>query len=197
VLEYITTERALRKEVGISFAYYNYQFAELQDLSQIISALIKQLCQKKITIPPAFIKAKQDAVDPSAVGNEDSFITLAQDFEEVFVVIDALDECPKHERPRVLGFIIGIVDSLPRAKVFITSRREQDIVEAFAQLSTPAIQIEAKHVATDISNYVESETERLREGYNGKKLYVKNAALGLKIVKTLTEKSEGMYVNHS
>jgi hypothetical protein len=192
VLEYITTERALRKEVGISFAYYNYQLAESQELSQIISTLIKQLCQKKSAIPPRFIKAKQDAVDPRAVSNQDSFITLAQEFEEVLLVMDALDECPKDERPKVLGFILGIMNSLSHAKIFITSRREQDILEAFEQLSTPAIQIEAKNVAADILKYVKNETERLREGYNGKKLYVKDDALGQKILKTLTENSEGM-----
>jgi ankyrin repeat domain-containing protein 50 len=192
VLEHVTTERALHKDVGIGFAYYNYQSTEMRDVSQIIVALIKQLCRKKDVVPPGFLKVKQDAMDPLQLGNQESFITVASEFREVVVIIDALDECPKDARNRILGFLSGVANNLPCAKVFVTSRRERDIEEAFMKLKTPIIEIEAGSVAADISSYVRSEVKRLRDGYDGKRLYLKNDTLGMAIVRTLTEKADGM-----
>jgi len=192
VLEHVTTERALHKDVGIGFAYYNYQSKEMRDASLIIMALIKQLCRKKDVIPPGFLKVKQDAMDPSQLGNQESFITVASEFREVVVIIDALDECPKDARNRILGFLSGVANNLPCAKVFVTSRRERDIEEAFMKLKTPIIEIEAGSVAADISSYVRSEVKRLRDGYDGKRLYLKNDTLEMTIVRTLTEKADGM-----
>jgi hypothetical protein len=57
---------------------------------------------------------------------------------------------------------------------------------------TPIIQIEAGSVAADTSSYVRSETKRFRDGYYGKRLCVKSDALEMTIVRTLTEKAEGM-----
>lgn len=192
VLEYVTTERALRKEVGIAFAYFNYQSSEMQDLSQIILAIMKQLCRRRDTIPPGFERVKQDSLDPTMIGNRDSFVSVALDFDEMFLIIDALDECVKDKRHHLLGFIKAIGESLPCAKVFVTSRHEQDISEVFEGLTTPTIQIEARSVAADISKYVSSETKRLRKGYNGKRLYVSSDALEEKIITILTEKADGM-----
>ena len=60
------------------------------------------------------------------------------------------------------------------------------------KLETPIIEIEAGSVAADISSYVRSEVKRLRDGYDGKRLYLKNDTLEMTIVRTLTEKAEGM-----
>lgn len=192
MLEHLTTERALHKDVGICFAYYNYQSPELFDVSQIIAALIKQLCRKRDVVPPGFLKVKQDAMDPSQLGNQDSFAIVASEFREVLVVIDALDECPKDARYKILGFLAGMVNSLLCTKVFATSRRETDIEEAFKNSKTPIIEIEAESVAADILSYVTNETKRLRDGYDGRKLFVKSDALEDTIIRTLTEKAEGM-----
>jgi ankyrin repeat domain-containing protein 50 len=192
VLEHITSQLATYKEVGICFAYCNYHSLDMQDLSQIISALIKQLYQKTDNIPDGFLRLKHDSRHPSAVGKQESCVTIAQDFKEVFLVTDGLDECPIEKRHLVLGFVSGVVDALPRAKVFVTSRRESDIMRAFARLATPTIEVQAESVAADILKYVEDETKRLRDGNNGKRLYVQSKALEQEIAATLTENAEGI-----
>jgi ankyrin repeat domain-containing protein 50 len=110
------------------------------------------------------------------------------------MVIDALDECPEHERYQVIGFITKIVETLPCAKVFVTSRRESDILHAFEGGNTPTIQIKAENIAADIGLYVHSEVKKLRKGYYGKKLSLDSGTLGGKVIMTLKEKAEGMYV---
>lgn len=118
-------------------------------------------------------------------------MSVAEDSKEVFLIIDALDECPKSKRPDVIGLILKVISSLPCAKVFITSRRELDIARAFEHHSS-TIQVRADNIAADIERYVCSEVTKLRQGYNGKKLYLDSSVCERRIVSTLTEKANGM-----
>jgi ankyrin repeat domain-containing protein 50 len=107
-------------------------------------------------------------------------------------MVDALDECLADERHQIIGFLTKIVDRLPNAKVFVTSRKEWDIAEAFENNKIPVIKIEAENVARDVNSFVRAEVKRLRQGYNGKKLYLTNETLEETIITTLSEKAEGM-----
>jgi hypothetical protein len=113
-------------------------------------------------------------------------------FDQMFLIIDALDECPIDRRHHIIGFLAKIVKSVPRAKVFVTSRKESDIAEAFKRDETPIIEIKAENVSEDISVYVHNEVKRLRKGDNGKRLYIKSDVLEEKIIRILTERAEGM-----
>ncbi|KAJ6267202.1 hypothetical protein PSV08DRAFT_412143 [Bipolaris maydis] len=87
--------------------------------------LIKQLCQGMQDIPETLPEIMRNARSPS----------LLEKFSEVFVVFDALDECPEERREDILGFITEMV-TMPAphcVKIFATSRRETDITEAFVK----------------------------------------------------------------
>ena len=194
MLEYITAECALVENIAICFAYYNYRSPELKDPSKIVAALVKQLCRKIDTIPPWLLKFKHDSLDPSTASTQESLIMLVEElkFRKVYIVIDALDECPENERHRIIGIISGVIKALDGAKIFITSRRESDILRAFEESSTPTIQIKADNVAADIESFVCDEVKKLRKGYNGKKLHITNDFLAERVIKTLTQRAEGM-----
>jgi ankyrin repeat domain-containing protein 50 len=113
-------------------------------------------------------------------------------FREVYVVIDALDECPERERHHIIGFIIEVIKALPCVKIFVTSRRESDISRAFEESNTPTIHIEAENVAGDIESFVRSEVHKLRNGYHGRKFHLASDALEVRVIQTLTEKAAGM-----
>ena len=175
--------------------YYDYRSTELQDLPVVLSAILKQLCQNRKDVPEGFLEAKRNSHPPSYLGNTECVRKLAQNFEEVFLVVDALDECLEEKRCQVIGFLQAFLETTSaRIKIFVTSRREGDIVESFEDGRIPIIQIKAENVAGDILTYVSRETQRLRQGYGGKRLYVKDDALEEKIIETLTEKADGMYV---
>lgn len=164
----------------------------MQDPAHIIAALIKQLCRKRDNIPDWLLRFKNDSQSPSTASKEESFVSLAEDFQEIFLIVDALDECPRSKRSSVIGFITKVISSLPCAKVFVTSRRESDIVRAFESRET--IKISADHVAADIERFVCSEVDKLRQGYHGKKLYLNSDTCERRIISTLTKKADGMYV---
>jgi hypothetical protein len=131
------------------------------------------------------------------VGTQNRFVSLVEELQKVYVVFDALDECPEQERETILGFVTGIVAaSIPcRVKVFATSRREMDIAEAFEDKRIPTIQIRAENVAADIETFARSQVEKLRAGEHGKRLYITSDELKEKIIQTLAVKAEGMYVS--
>ena len=196
MIEYVTSERALDQTAGIGFAYYNYQSPELHEVPLVIAALVKQLCRKRGDIPTGFLKTKLDAMPSSQLGDQESFVTAAGQFEEVFLIVDALDECAKSVRYGILNFLREIVDDRRLlVKIFVTSRREMDIEAEFNRLNRPTIMVEARSVAADISRYVADEVTCLRRGQGGKKLYVKSDDLERHIVDTLTTKADGMYVS--
>jgi hypothetical protein len=136
------------------------------------------------TIPPWLLKFKHDRLSPSTASTQESFISLTEELnlKEVYMVIDALDECPELERQHIIGFVTRVTEYLPCTKVFITSRRESDIVRAFNKSSTPTIQIKAKNIATDIESFVRSEVKKLRKGYYGKKLCLSSDFLEARII---------------
>ena len=163
-------------------------------MTQIIATLIKQLCQKQGHISDNLLQIKRDGRSRSLVGSLECFLSLAEGFSEVFVVFDALDECPKQNRHAILGFITELVtrSTSCRMKVFATSRRETDIAEAFSRNHVPTVQILAEDVADDIKMFVRSKVDELRAGKDGKVLYVTSDELKETIVETLARKAEGM-----
>ncbi|KAF2805686.1 uncharacterized protein BDZ99DRAFT_109722 [Mytilinidion resinicola] len=196
VIEDITAKNGLRDDTAICFAYYNYRNMQLRELHQIVAALLKQMCRAMNCIPHNLLKTKHDALSPSLVGNQENFVSLIEDLSQVYVVFDALDECPEREREDILGFITGIVTARIgcHVKVFVTGRNEMDIAKAFEDKQIPTIQIRAKNVATDIETFARSQVEKLQAGEHGKTLYITSVELKEKIVRTLATKAEGMFL---
>ena len=166
----------------------------MKELHQIVAALVKQLCRRKERIPQNLLQTKHDGLPPSLVGTQESFGALVEDLCQVYVVFDALDECPEQERGDILAFIANIVTAQIRChvKVFVTSRYEMDIAKAFEDKQIPTIQIRAENVASDIEVFARTQVEKLQAGQHGKTLYITSVDLKEKFIQTLVEKAEGM-----
>ncbi|RMZ90014.1 hypothetical protein DV736_g2766, partial [Chaetothyriales sp. CBS 134916] len=196
VLEHITDKAGLREDIAICFAYYNYRITQLGDVSQIIAALIKQLCRQKSIVPPHLLKVMDDGLHSSSVGTQERFISLMQDWSQVFIVFDALDECPERERHHIIRFITEIVTARFSCcvKVFVTSRKEMDIAKAFEDRHIPTVQIQAENIAADIEIFVRSEVEMLQKGAHGKTLYIDSDKVKERVIQALTKKADGMFL---
>ena len=168
----------------------------MRDLSLVLAALIKQLCRRKEVIPSWLLKFRQESASRATVAKSESFLKLAdEEFTSIYIVFDALDECPKEARHYIIRFISELVSRNKEScaiKIFVTSRGEKDIATAFGTLKMRNIDISAKNVSGDLAKFVRSETSKLRQGYNGKKLYVQSDDLAEKIIQTLIDKADGM-----
>lgn len=193
VLEYITSERALDPDVGVAFVYYDHQVATQQDLDHVVRALLKQLVRVSTTLPDHLVLAKQKSLP---IGSVEDFLVVAEAFSEIFIVVDALDECVSSNRPGMLGFLREITKRLPLAKIYVTSRPEIDISREMEVGGTPTLKIDISLTAPDIEKYVSDEVHDLRRGRNGVQLCVRSDELADDIIHTLTAKAYGMLVHH-
>ncbi|KAM0723401.1 hypothetical protein Q7P37_000387 [Cladosporium fusiforme] len=191
VLEYITSKRALDLDVGVAFVYYDHQLATQQGLEHVIRALLKQLCRSLKMLPDHLVLAKQKSLP---VGSTEDFIAVAETLGEVFIVVDALDECTSKNRPDMLAFLREITKRVPLAKIYVTSRPEIDIARDMEISGTPTLSIDVSSVAPDIEKYVSDEVQDLRRGRHGVQLCVLSDDLADDIVRTLTAKAHGMFL---
>lgn len=152
---------------------------------------VRNLSQSDIELPEEGTASHFHAASSA----KNLFTYVVERFRRVHLSFDAMDECDDRER-WLLPFLCGLVSRYRRhpelgvqMKLFVTSRRQQDIERAFSVV--PTIHIVAKNVDSDIRAFVNYELQRgLDEGKLG------SAHLHLKheIADRLAAKANGMYV---
>lgn len=160
VLETVSAKSGLDDKNGIAFIYFNYQ--NIQKSSKILAALIKQLCRGKKVLPDHLKRFHEsysrNVETPSYEKLQAQLIELSKTFDQVFFVVDAMDECD--DRANFLPLITTLAkETSCTFKVFVTSRREKDIVSSFTPKSFSTIEIEATKVDADIATFVEFQIE--------------------------------------
>lgn len=202
VIDHLSALYELSMDTGVTFIYCNYK--ESRASEAYIRLAIKQICRRIKPLPhqlqETYKKHYQNASQPSSDELRNIFLTIALQFNTMFLVLDALDECTRDQREELCKFFSDITESNTSSaagtsrgtvKLFVASRREPDIERVFQQKSFPMIEVEATKVDRDIAIYVEAQIEsRLKDH----RLTLKNMALKSKILKALTTKAGGMYV---
>jgi len=120
------------------------------------------------------------------------------DHHPIYLIMDALDESPitsgiPSARERVLQLLKGLVElGLPNLHICVTSRPEIDIRNAIEPLTSLRVSLhDQTGQKEDIADYVRSiiysnsDTNMKRWKKEDKEI----------VVKTLTERADGMYVN--
>jgi hypothetical protein len=177
--------------IGVAYAYCSY--VQSYDPAALVATFIKQLSQQKQQLPRelegSFDAHHLNARKPTFSELQKLFLDVSKGFDKVFVVLDALDECELKDRQKFLPFLQEIVAPNGIVKLFVASRRHEDIQRAFANDATN--EIEATKVSEDIKSYVEFELDkRLNNG----SLKIKDPGLKTDIFEALLSKAKGMYV---
>lgn len=163
VVAELTSRHPFDERIGIAFFYFSFQSeAVAQTPASFLSIIIKQLCRRK-TVLSEPLKAlhkecSRNDRKPKLAELQDQFRAIVGTFDEVFLVIDALDECSKEVRQQLLPYICSLFDQCPgKLKAFVTSRPELDIERAFTSAGFPMIKVEATKIEEDIAAYVRYE----------------------------------------
>lgn len=106
--------------------------------------------------------------------------------------MDALDECRQSHRTEIFNFLASIQEAHGYLKIFITSRKEEDIEDAFRSGRMPVIQIGAREVGKDIDVFVRGRVQEWIEKRRNISGEVRE-----KVISALTSKAEGMFVEPS
>ena len=152
-------------------AYYYFDFNEptKQKAANFLSSIIAQLCFQCSALPDAVGMLYQRCNDGNQTPTWKDLLTALkgslEGFEDVFIIADAVDECPNDNNERedllkILKYIHGWANS--SLHLLTTSRRETDIESALTPLlCLPAISVGSAQVDADIRVYVKSELEIL------------------------------------
>ncbi|KAK1623691.1 hypothetical protein BDP81DRAFT_484650, partial [Colletotrichum phormii] len=134
--------------------YLKDQHEQDPEVTVMLSSIVRQLCASRPDTPQPIKRfenhiARGERPDLDAL--KDALMATIRGFSAVFIVIDALDECPTldGERSRLLDCLSSIITAMPdNLHIFCTSRAEPDI---FLATGTYALwPAETKTTAKDI-----------------------------------------------
>lgn len=131
----------------------------------------------------------QNANTPNAEDLEVQFFSLLHHFpSQAIVILDGLDECESGSREEVFDFVARLVNTpCTLVKVFVTSRREEDIKDAFD--GCPVVEIDSALVDGDIRVFLHDAIERRIQK---KFLKLQDQTLKDTILEALSSKANGM-----
>jgi hypothetical protein len=193
---------ALRDARTASMAYFYFDFKDIhkQKLHNLLSSLLTQLsarsdpcCDILFRLYSVHDRGVQQPSDRTLVEYLKEMIILLDAQGPTYIVLDALDECPKTSaipppRVEVLEFVEELVGlHLPNLHICVTSRPELDIRAVLEPLTARPVSLhDESGQQEDIANYVASIVESDRRTWRWRK---DDKDL---VIKTLTEKADGM-----
>jgi len=183
---------------SLAMFYFDFREKDKKDLRDLLSSVLFQLCNQSYSyyaILSAFYSTYHDgARSPS----NDELIRCLKDSlnlpgqAPVYLVVDALDECPNTSLPshreQVLMLLEDLVDSnLPNLRICVTSRPETDVKPILEPLAFCSVSLHDENgQKEDIENYIKSivnTDRRMRKWTSAHKQLV---------IDVLTERADGM-----
>ncbi|KAL7266228.1 hypothetical protein RUND412_011235, partial [Rhizina undulata] len=184
---------------AVAYFYCKYGEVDRQEPTSILSTIVKQLSllSPEGSLPKTLIslykEQRKDGIEFRPLGLDKStklIQQLSKAFEQTVIVVDALDECNKESRYKLLVALKKLC-STEGLKIFLTSRNDDDIRLELENESEVFIQ--PSDNSGDIKIFVEREVEKY---ISTKKLLSGNVPLELKqtIIDTLIEGANGMFL---
>jgi hypothetical protein len=174
------------------YFYFDFTDASKQTIKGLVTSVIHQISGLFDSAPSQLEELYHRRGDGNEEPRLDELCDVAVDLcfastKEIYLVIDALDECSISSRDKLLKFIQTLADC-KQLRLFLTSRREPDIADGLAMNDLLTIDLTESLVDPDIKIYVRNRLENDKHfhklGSEGKDL----------IEKTLLEGADGGYV---
>jgi Cdc6-like AAA superfamily ATPase len=179
---------------AVVYFYFDFNDAEKQKPELMIRALICQLSEQCVKIPVT-LEALYMACDkgnrrPSIDALMSVLRHMVQEFPQLYLILDALDECAgREELLDILEQIAGW--QLDRMHVLVTSRKEQDIESSLSVIVDPkhVICLQSQIIDKDIRKFIR---QKLSDDKSLKKWH-KSIDIRQEIETTLIQGAHGMY----
>jgi hypothetical protein len=177
-------EQSLRLHHPRRVTYFYFDYSVKKSVVDLLASLLKQLASQLEDVPPClkmlYGNFKLETPRPNQAKLLELFIECAKAYPEVFVFLDAFDECD----PTLRADVVSIVKQLHEAKVKVWVTTQPGRLEDLATEGlNDAIKAELKAKETDVASYIRS---RLPKNSIEKKLR-------MEIVDTISSGVDGMY----
>ena len=174
---------------ALAYFYFDFNDGARRTAESLIRAVISQLYAQQENTPPTlgtlFAQNEEGARQPPISDLFAILLPVAECFNKIYLVIDALDECTECEQALQLLKQIQN-EGKSRLHIIVTSRQLPEIEDSLADLVTDRLCVHDSLINDDINLYI---TERLK---NDRKLAKWPQDLQEAIWKTLTTKTCGM-----
>ncbi|KAF3386295.1 Ankyrin-3, partial [Penicillium rolfsii] len=192
VIEWLRTHKK-NSEAALAYFYCDYKDKHKQSPTRIVSTILSMLASQNNDVfdrIQAFFE-RQSKENPAYTAEFDELLNnfnnfVANSFETIFIVVDALDE--SEDRECVAEALKRIFETCKYVKVLVTSRHEIDIARTFDHL--PNTTIKATDVAGDIELYVKAE---VATKIKTRKMKLRDPNLESVICDTLIDGAHGMF----
>jgi hypothetical protein len=181
---------------SLAIFYHDFREKEKQYLRGLLSSVLYQLCNQSYSYYSILSKFHSTCHDGARSPSNDELIRCLKDLlnlpgqAPVYLVVDALDECPNTSPPsrrQVLELLEDLIDSqLPGLRICVTSRPEVDI-KAILPLTFRSVSLpDETGQKEDIERYIKSivSTNRRMQRWTSVQKQL--------VIDVLTERADGM-----
>ena len=188
-MEYL--REALAPDVGVAAIYCEYKEGAIQSPAHLLAGLWRQLVVDRPlsdTAKDLYRKHREPATRPSVreVMEVLKLETSREPRSEVFIVVDALDECLEDNNIRQI-LLTELRAIQPRTHLMITSRPHVDITSDFPE----SIQLEIRATDDDVRCYIDA---RMAGDRDLAMLLKGHTSLQNKMREVVADNASGMYV---
>lgn len=188
-------ESSSRCYPGLLYFYFDFSEKKKQSFKSALRSLIFQL-YNKVEQSRGYLDRLRDearsnaSLQASIKSLRAAFSQMAEKSGELWIVVDALDECVDVEgQKRLLSWIEDLRRSRVNIHLLVTSRRECDIEISMEKMVRRPVEVRIEnYIMDDIREYVQ---RRVREG-DGLDRWKSRPDVQQEIETTLIQKADGM-----
>jgi hypothetical protein len=152
-----------RVNAGFAFFYFSFSDDQKQRHIDLLRSLVVQLRWKGTALSmlqQAYGKPNRSL--PGVDELQNILLSCFESYDEVFLLIDALDECPEESdvRHNMLECLARLSQKAHHVKIFATSRKLLDIRESMVRLGATPMSIATHSVDVDIRQYMATQLSR-------------------------------------
>ncbi|KAH0531339.1 hypothetical protein TsFJ059_000184 [Trichoderma semiorbis] len=169
VIKHLRDQYVSEPSTVVSYFYFSFSDPEKQKVDVMLASLTKQICSrqtKRSQLMERLGQYKMQGERPDTETLEAMLIASSSEFNSLYIVIDALDECPllNEQRGKLLKSLRRILATAPnKFHFFLTSRKEPDIDDKLRPIlsSTDKNEIDLlalqQTINKDICLYIDSQ----------------------------------------
>ena len=148
------------KDTAIIYVYCDYKNSLTQSVNALLGSLLRQLVEQTPRVESVaeisiFLNEKAKHRDPTEAELFNWICTVSKDFNDVYIFVDALDECRELSRDALL-LRLQQFSQLNQTHLLLTSRFNIDVKSRLQNMS----RIEIAASAADIETYLHSEIQK-------------------------------------
>ncbi|KAK6506871.1 hypothetical protein TWF481_005331 [Arthrobotrys musiformis] len=183
------------------YFFFDYKDINKQSLEKMLRSLISQLYHQFVEdssriLEALFASCNGGKDQPACRSLWEAFSSMVERIGEIWLVLDALDECGIRKRKELLSWIQDITtDSESRnIHLLITSRRETDIASVVEKCTARCgiLHIKSDLISEDINAYIKFRVQEDAE-FSRWRDHTTTEHNRVLIEKTLSNKSNGMF----